>query len=122
MTPDLPVRRRILLAEDQGDLRHMLKLSLELAGHEVFEAHDGPSAVRVAQDRQPDTALIDIGLPGCDGYEVARQVRQCCGRAIRLVALTGHDTSEDRSRATDAGFDTYLVKPVNPARLHAMLA
>ena len=115
-------RRRILLAEDQRDLREMLRLALELAGHQVFEAADGPTAVRVALAQKPDAALIDIGLPGCDGYEVARRLRETCGRAIRLVALTGHGELEDRSKATDAGFDVYLVKPVTASRLAATLA
>jgi CheY-like chemotaxis protein len=117
----MPACRRILLAEDQKDLRQMLRISLELSGHLVFEAADGPSAVAVALDHRPDTALIDIGLPGCDGYEVARQLRQQCGGAIRLVALTGHSTGEDRSKATAAGFDAYLVKPVTLAFLEAAL-
>jgi DNA-binding response OmpR family regulator len=117
----VPACLRILLAEDQGDLRQMLRISLELAGHQVFDAGDGPSAVRVAIDQRPDAALIDIGLPGCDGYEVARQLRQRFGAAIRLVALTGHSTGEDRSKAAEAGFDVFLVKPVTVARLEATL-
>ena len=117
-----PAPRRILVADDQADLRRMLRVAFELAGHQVFEAADGPSAVRVALAHRPDTAFIDIGLPGCDGYEVARQLRESCGRAIRLVALTGRSGAEDRSKATDAGFDVYLAKPVSAARLAAALA
>jgi CheY-like chemotaxis protein len=117
-----PSRRRVLLVDDHGDLREMLRMALELAGHQVLEAADGPSAVRAASAHRPDTAFIDIGLPGCDGYEVARQLRKTCGSAIRLVALTGRAGLEDRSKATDAGFDVYLVKPVTAARIAAMLA
>jgi DNA-binding response OmpR family regulator len=114
--------RRILLAEDQDDLREMLRMALEFAGHQVFEAPDGHSAVRVALAERPDAALIDLGLPGCDGYEVARRLRQTCGAAIRLVALTGRGGLEDRTKATDAGFDVYLIKPVTAARITATLA
>jgi DNA-binding response OmpR family regulator len=112
---------RVLLAEDQGDLRQMLRLALERAGHQVFEAADGPAAVLVALAQKPDAALIDIGLPGCDGYEVARRLRETYGRTMRLVALTGRGRSEDQSKAAAAGFDEYLVKPVTAAHLSATL-
>ena len=114
--PGTAVRRRVLLVEDQTDAREMMRFALELAGHEVFEAADGPGAVRAATDALPDVAFVDIGLPGFDGYEVARQVRQQPGPPL-LIALTGYGQPEDRERAEAAGFGLHLVKPIDPERL-----
>jgi CheY-like chemotaxis protein len=115
--------RRVLVVEDQSDAREMLRLALQLAGHEVFEAADGPRGIEAAARCRPDIAVIDIGLPGCDGYEVARQIRRAPdGKTILLVALTGYGQPEDRRRAEEAGFDLYLVKPIAPKRLDALLA
>ena len=75
-------------------------------------AEDGASGMERALTTRPDVALIDIGLPGMDGYEVARRIRRDLGRGIRLIALTGYGQPEDRRRAEQAGFDAYLVKPV----------
>ena len=115
--------RRVLVIEDQPDAREVLRLALEMAGHHVFEAADGPHGIEAASRHQPDVALVDIGLPGCDGYEVARQVRQtAAGRSIFLVAMTGYGQPEDRRRSEAAGFDVHLVKPIDPERLNALLA
>jgi PAS domain S-box-containing protein len=118
-----PVRRRILLVEDNDDAREMLRVALTHAGHDVHEAIDGPSGLKAAVDLRPDIAFIDVGLPGLDGYEIARQLRsrpEC--RHIYLVALTGYGQPEDRRRAEDAGFDEHLVKPVDPHGLAPVLA
>ena len=89
----------------------------------MHEAADGPSGVQAILKVRPDIALVDVGLPGLDGYEVARRVRATDeGRGIRLVALTGYGLPEDHRRSKEAGFDAHLVKPVDPARLAAVLA
>ena len=115
------VPRRVLVVEDNDDAREMLAAMLGLLGHEVHTARDGASGVDLAVKTKPDLALIDIGLPGIDGYEVARQIRQRVGR-IRLVALTGYGQPEDRRRAIGAGFDVHIVKPIDAEQLHQLFA
>ena len=116
--PDAAHRLRILLVEDNADAREMLSAALRLQGHEVHVASDGPEGVSAALALEPDAALVDIGLPGFDGYEVARRIRAGTrGQATRLVALTGYGQPEDRRRTLDAGFDDHLVKPVDPGRV-----
>jgi signal transduction histidine kinase/ActR/RegA family two-component response regulator len=107
-----------LIVEDNADGREMMAVLLASYGVRVLQAADGTEGVRVAHAEQPDVALIDIGLPGIDGYEVARRLRAdpaTCG--IRHVALTGYGLHEDQQRALQAGFDMHLVKPVPPDRL-----
>ena len=113
--------RRILVGEDNADAREMLRIVLELAGHEVHEAVDGPSGLAMALDLRPDIALVDIGLPGFDGLEMARRVRDAVGASIHLVALTGYGQPDDRRQALGAGLDAHLVKPVHPPALLAAL-
>jgi PAS domain S-box-containing protein len=117
-----PAPRRIVLVEDSRDSRDMLRFLLEHAGHEVHEAEDGPHGVETILAVRPDIALVDVGLPGIDGYEVARRVRAQVGTGVRLVALTGYGLPEDHRRSQEAGFDAHLVKPVDPARLSALIA
>ena len=96
----------------------MLHYILTGAGHEVHEAADGPEGVDAALRLQPDVALVDVGLPNLDGYEVARRIRAQSGfGSMMLIALTGYGLAEDRERALKAGFDLHLVKPVNPTSL-----
>jgi signal transduction histidine kinase/CheY-like chemotaxis protein len=114
-------RRRVLLVEDQVDAREMMRFALELAGHDVTEANDGPSAVAAVADTNPHIAFVDIGLPGFNGYEVARRVRAMRGRAIVLVALTGYGQPSDREQSEGAGFDHHLVKPVDLDRVIELL-
>jgi signal transduction histidine kinase/CheY-like chemotaxis protein len=111
------VRRRVLIVEDNADAREVLRFALELSGHEVHEAHDGPSGLAAILRLRPDVALVDIGLPEFDGYEVARKVRATGGRVPYLVALTGFGQPDDRRQALEAGFDAHLVKPVEPDAL-----
>jgi CheY-like chemotaxis protein len=92
---------------------------LELAGHRVCEASDGNAGVALLVAERPDVAIVDIGLPGLDGYEVARRVRGAC--ETRLVALTGYGGHEERERAARAGFDAHLVKPVEFEELKEVL-
>jgi PAS domain S-box-containing protein len=119
-----PVRtgRRVLVVEDNDDSRQMLVHLIRLLGHEVYEAADGLSAVDAVLRLEPDIALVDVGLPALDGYEVARRIRRASGQYVHLVALTGYGRPEDRERALAAGYDAHLVKPVDPVRLASVLA
>jgi CheY-like chemotaxis protein len=113
----------VLVVEDNDDAREMLCAFLRALGHETHEAADGVAGVAAALDLAPDLTLIDIGLPGIDGYEVSRRIRAAAaGGHLRLVALTGYGMPEDRARAIESGFDAHLVKPVDPAKLTALLA
>jgi PAS domain S-box-containing protein len=115
--------RRIVLIEDNEDSREMLRVSLQMSGHEVGVAADGPSGLALVQRRAPDVVLVDVGLPGMDGYEVARRIRAMPeGRRIRLIALTGYGQPEDRRRSRESGFDAHLVKPIDPACLMSALS
>jgi len=125
--PIAPVRsrrgRRILIVEDNGDAREALREALEMSGHEIFEADSGANGVASALANHPDVALIDIGLPEFDGYEVARRIRSASDvSGMMLIALTGYGSPEDRRRAEHAGFDTHLVKPLDFDRLEDLLA
>ena len=114
--------RRVLVIEDNEDSRQSLLELIRELGHDVHEAAGGLAGVESALALAPDLALVDIGLPGLDGYEVARRLRgHPIGRRVRLVALTGYGLPEDRQRAIEAGFDRHLVKPVDPAQLAALL-
>jgi CheY-like chemotaxis protein len=105
------------------DAAQSLAVLLSLWGHEVHAAHDGAAALEAAQAWQPEVVLLDLGLPGMDGYEVARRLRAAPGSARPLlVALTGHAQEEDRRRSQDAGIDRHLVKPVEPETLEVLLA
>jgi signal transduction histidine kinase len=117
--------RRVLVAEDGNESREALGMLLRQWRHEVVFAANGPEAVRVARDERPDIALIDIGLPGFDGYAVAREIRgegSEWAREVRLIALTGYGQASDRTRALEAGFDLHLLKPVDPVELEGVLA
>jgi len=114
--------RSILIVEDNTDARDALRVLLELDGHVVEAAGEGQEALELARAKNPDIALVDIGLPGIDGYEVARRVRARDARRPVLIALTGYGQPEDRRRATEAGFDEVLVKPVDPTALTELLA
>lgn len=107
--------RRVLIADDNLDALESLSILLQIQGHEVFTAADGAQAVAAAAEHRPDIALLDIGMPKLDGYEVARQIRaEPWGKAIRLVALTGWGQEDARRRSREAGFDSHLIKPLDP--------
>jgi CheY-like chemotaxis protein len=112
----------ILLIEDHADARDALRVLLELEGHTVEVAAAGPEGLEIALVKRPEVALVDIGLPGVDGYEVARRMRALGLEGTVLIALTGYSQPEDRRRAAEAGFDAHLVKPVDPAELTRLLA
>jgi len=113
--------RRVLVIEDNADGRESLRLLLELLGHQVVAAEDGLQGVKMALAARPDVALIDIGLPGLDGYEVARRIRRALGDKMFLIAQTAYAQAEDRQRAYDAGFDAHLTKPLDLDRLRYWL-
>jgi CheY-like chemotaxis protein len=117
-----PAGRSILIVEDNIDARDALSILLELEGHRVAVAGEGHQALELVRAKDPDIALVDIGLPGIDGYEVARRVRALDRRRPVLIALTGYGQPEDRRRASEAGFDDLLVKPVDPTALAILLA
>jgi PAS domain S-box-containing protein len=114
--------RRVLVVDDNRDSAESIALLAEIWGHEVRTAHDGPSALEAAASSPPEVVLLDIGLPGMDGYEVARRFREQRGEGVVLIAMTGYGMEEDRRRSRDAGFDHHLVKPVDPEALRAFLA
>lgn len=120
--PDQAGVLSILIIEDNPDAAETLADLLRLFGHEVELAHSGPAGIEAAQRLHPDIVLCDIGLPGMDGYAVARHLRQDPATAsLRLIALTGYGRESDRRMAREAGFDLHLVKPVEPTELQRLL-
>ncbi len=120
---DAATPRRVLLIEDSRDAREMFRLILENAGHEVYEAESGNRGLELLDAENPDVAIIDIGLPDLDGYEVAKRIRERPnGRAMLLLALTGYGFPDDYERSTEAGFDHHLVKPVDPSTVARLLS
>jgi PAS domain S-box-containing protein len=120
--PSLPDELRVLVVEDNEDTLELVQMWLRSLGHEVQGASDGNAGLQSAITMKPDVALVDIGLPGIDGYEVARSVRASdAGNGIYMVAVTGYGRPEDRARALDAGFDAYIVKPLDVAGLKRAL-
>lgn len=113
---------QILVIEDNVDAAETLQDLLGLFGHAVEVAYSGPEGIETARRLLPDVVLCDIGLPGMDGYAVARQLRQEPSlSATRLIALTGYGRDSDRRLAEEAGFDLHLVKPVEPIELQRLL-
>jgi len=114
---------RVLVVDDNVDSAESMALLLSLDGHDVRTAFDGPDALKVAAAFQPEAVLLDIGLPGMDGYEVAKQMRALPGlQKALMIAVTGYGQADDRARSKAAGFDHHLVKPVDPEILSALLA
>jgi PAS domain S-box-containing protein len=119
---DQTVRRRVLVADDNVDGAESLALLLRVEGHEVNVVHDGAAALAAVERLRPEVALLDIGMPGLSGYEVARRVRQSAiGRAVMLIAITGWGQDSDKARALAAGFDHHFTKPIEPERITALL-
>jgi len=115
--------KRILVVDDNVDAAVTLALLLKSLGHETCVVHDGLQAVRKAVEFGPDVALLDLGMPGLDGYEVARRLRALKReRPLRIIAITGWGQEADRTRSREAGFDVHLVKPVDPTLLTSVLA
>ena len=115
--------RRILVVDDNVDAAESLQVLLGVFGHTVEIAHEGVTALQVAWTFKPDLVFLDIGLPGMNGYEVARRLRDEIGmKAVKLVALSGYGTESDRMRSKEAGFDRHLVKPVDPGALPTIIS
>jgi CheY-like chemotaxis protein len=115
--------RRVLVVDDNVDAAESTAMILRLWGHQVRIAHTGPEALRAAEEDEPEVVVLDIGLPGMSGYEVARRLRaQPRFRTTTLAAVTGYCQDEDRRRSEEAGFNVHLVKPVEPEALEALLA
>jgi signal transduction histidine kinase/CheY-like chemotaxis protein len=116
-----PAPLRIVVVEDNPDIRETLQELLELCGYRVDMAGDGPSGVALIERARPDVALVDIGLPGLDGYGVAERVLSGGGALPHMIAMTGYGQAEDKRRALAAGFHAHLVKPVDPGLLTRLL-
>jgi CheY-like chemotaxis protein len=115
--------RRVLIADDNADAAESLCILLQMAGHNVRTAGDGLMAVEVAQTFQPQVVLLDIGMPGLNGYEAAARIRALPqGERILLIALTGWGQDADRQKAAEAGFDYHLTKPADPELVERILA
>jgi PAS domain S-box-containing protein len=123
VTPPLHgASRRVLVVDDNTDGAESLALLLRFSGHAVEVAHDGPQALEAAARFRPDVALLDIGLPGLNGYEVCQRLRQePWGKTMTIVALTGWGQDDDRRRSSQAGFGTHMVKPVDPPALMRLI-
>ncbi len=117
------MHRRILIADDNADAAESLAMLLTLDGHAVTVVHDGHEAIAAFESVRPDVALLDIGMPGIDGYEIARQIRRSPhGSSVMLIAVTGWGQESDKTQALQAGFDRHFTKPVEPEVLTALLA
>ena len=104
---------RVFVVDDNRDAADTLGMFLEMEGYDVRVAYDGDEAIRAADEFHPDVALLDIGLPGKDGYEIARHIRDDRDDDVMLIAVTGYASDEDVQRARDAGFDFHFGKPAN---------
>jgi two-component system CheB/CheR fusion protein len=122
VVPSVPAARRVLIVDDNRDAAETLAILLRLKGHHVQIAVDGPSALLAARDERPEFVLLDIGLPGMDGYEVARRMREMPELAqTKLMALSGYGQEQDRRRGREAGFARHFVKPADPVELMRIL-
>jgi len=115
------IARRILIVEDNEDLRAVFRQLLEYAGHHVDEAQDGPEGLERMLVHCPEVVIVDVGLPGMNGYEFARRARVAHGAKLLLIATTGYGHDRDRAEALAAGFDMHLIKPVDLEMLERMV-
>jgi CheY-like chemotaxis protein len=113
---------KVLIADDNRDAADSLALLLQMEGHLVTVVHDGEAALRAIEDARPDVALLDVGMPALDGYEVAQRVRALLKDSIVLIAITGWGQQSDKDRARAAGFEHHLTKPFDPSVLMTLLA
>jgi CheY-like chemotaxis protein len=121
--PGVRVGARVLVVEDNADSAESMARLLELFGHEVQVARDGPQALEAARGWRPEFVLLDLGMPGMDGYEVATRLREeaACRESV-LIAVTGYGQPEDRRRSRAVGIDHHLLKPVDPDGLLSLLS
>ncbi len=116
------MKRRVLVVDDNVDIARSLWMILQRMGHEADVAFDGRGALEKARFTRPEIVLLDLAMPGMDGYEVARRLREDSGTARAfIVAVTGHGSAQDRARTRAGGFDLHLVKPVAPQALETLL-
>jgi len=121
-TGDKAPKRRLLVVDDNKDAAESMSMLLEMWGHDVAYAYDGPSALETAAQWQPQAVFLDIGLPGMDGYEVAERLRELPhAKDAVLIAITGYGQDDDRMRSRRAGIDHHLVKPVAPDTLRSLI-
>jgi CheY-like chemotaxis protein len=121
-TGDSTPKRRLLVVDDNRDAAESMSMLLQLWGHDVVFAYDGPSALETAAHWQPDAVILDIGLPGMDGYQVAERLRELPhAKGAVLIAITGYGQDDDRLRSRRAGIDHHLVKPVAPDALRDLI-
>jgi CheY-like chemotaxis protein len=117
------VARRVLVADDNRDGADIMALLLQQYGYDVSVAHSGPEALTAAAQKKPEVAILDIGMPGMSGYEVAQRIRaEAWGKHMLLIALTGWGQEEDKRKAFKAGFDHHLIKPIDPDALEALMS
>ena len=122
ITDEMKGPMRVLVVDDNVDAASAMGQLLEIQGHEAAVAADGPTALTAAATRPPDLVLLDIGLPGMDGYEVAARLRAAGHTRAALVALTGYGRESDVQRSREAGFDHHLVKPAEISALNELLS
>lgn len=119
-----PARSRpwqVLIVEDNVDQAQTLKMFLSIRGHRLEIAGSGPAAIESARRLRPDVVLLDLGLPGFDGFEVARRLRQEHGPEIRIIAISAYATESDRRESFEAGCELHLVKPADPRFIESLL-
>ena len=117
----MPRKQKVLVVEDNADQLNSFMVLLRLMGHEVDFATCGQDALERARRMRPDVVLLDIGLPGMDGFEVARRLLAEHGRGLRVIAVTAYGTERDRSESRDAGCELHLVKPADPRFIESLL-
>ena len=113
--------RRVLIVEDNADQASILYVLVQLLGHEARCASDGNEAMQIARALRPDLVLLDIGLPGIDGFQVARRLRAELGASVRIIAISAYGSDRDREQSQDAGCDLHLTKPADPRFLESLL-
>jgi CheY-like chemotaxis protein len=121
-TRDSAPKRRLLVVDDNRDAAESMSMLLQMWGHDVVFAYDGPTALETAEQWHPEAVFLDIGLPGMDGYEVAARLRELPhAKGAVLIAITGYGQDDDRLRSQRAGIDHHLVKPVAPDALRSLI-
>jgi CheY-like chemotaxis protein len=113
--------RQVLIVEDNADHAQTLGLILELKGHNLQIASDGAAAIEMARRIRPDVVLLDLGLPGVDGFEVARRLKREHGDSVRIIAISAYGTETDRRQSFEAGCEVHLMKPADPRFIESLL-
>jgi DNA-binding response OmpR family regulator len=113
--------QQVLIVEDNADQAETLRMFLGLRGHHLDVASTGPAALAMARRTKPDLVLLDIGLPGLDGFEVARELRREFGHAVRIIAVSAYGSEHDRRQSLEAGCELHLVKPADPRFIESLL-